>query len=362
MKQRYGEEIKQFILENVDDYPSKISKVASEKFQVSRNAIAKHLRALMKEGLLVAKGRTKDREYSLALSVDETFSIPVTAQLEEHIVWHDRVLPFLKDLPKNILAICEFGITEMINNVIDHSESPILLVEIQQDFSKVYLAVQDKGIGIFQKLQNDFNINDPRQALLELTKGKLTSDTTKHTGEGIFFTSRMFSKFCISSDGYYFDKYKEGDEWFYDFRSQEVIKGTMVLMTIEKTAKHTIKEIFDAHTSDFNEFGFTKTTVPLELLRYEGDTLISRSQAKRLMARVESFKEVILDFKDINFIGQAFADEIFRVWTNRHPETKIIVAHANKDVQQMIKRVQSNLVGNFSLVSLAKETNKGSSG
>ena len=58
----------------------------------------------------------------------------------------------------------------------------------------------------------------------------------------------------------------------------------------------------------------------MKLARYGNENLISRSQAKRLLARLEKFKIVMLDFEDVATIGRAFADEIFRVFTNNHPE------------------------------------------
>jgi anti-sigma regulatory factor (Ser/Thr protein kinase) len=351
VKARFGEQIKKFILENVEDNPSDISRITSEKFQVSRNAVAKHLRTLIKEGLLRAEGKTKDRKYDLVSYVDETFTFTVNEQLEEHIVWRDTVSPLLKDLPKNIFDICSYGITEMVNNVIDHSGSLTMGVSVERDFQWVRLAVLDEGIGIFQKIQNDFQLDDPRQALLELTKGKLTSDRTKHSGEGIFFTSRMFQKFCISSGGLYFDKYKEGDEWFLETKVQRPVKGTRVMMDIKNTATHTMEETFAAYTSEYYEYGFSKTQVPLELLQYEGEALISRSQAKRLMSRVESFKEVILDFKGINAVGRAFVDEIFRVWARNNPETKIMVVNSSEEIQKMIDAIKND--AGFSAANVA---------
>jgi len=63
-----------------------------------------------------------------------------------------------------------------------------------------------------------------------------------------------------------------------------------------------------------NDFGFSKTHIPVFLAAYGEDNLISRSQAKRLLVRFERFKEIILDFENVESIGQAFADEIFRVF------------------------------------------------
>jgi len=56
------------------------------------------------------------------------------------------------------------------------------------------------------------------------------------------------------------------------------------------------------------------------------------------MNELDKFREVILDFKHINTIGQAFADEVFRVWQTRHPNTKIASINAEENVDFMIRR------------------------
>ena len=57
----------------------------------------------------------------------------------------------------------------------------------------------------------------------------------------------------------------------------------------------------------------------------------------RIPLRFERFQEVLLDFHGVDFVGQAFADEIFRVFNLNHPEVRIAYAHANKSVLGMIR-------------------------
>ena len=100
------------------------------------------------------------------------------------------------------------------------------------------------------------------------------------------------------------------------------------------------EEIFEEFTTG-DEYGFTKTVVPVKLAQYGDEKLISRSQAKRLMARVDRFKVVILDFYNVEVIGHAFADEVFRVFARQYPRIEIIPIRANKNVKQMIQRALS---------------------
>ena len=55
------------------------------------------------------------------------------------------------------------------------------------------------------------------------------------------------------------------------------------------------------------------------------------------MARVDLFKTVVLNFEGVPTIGQAFADEIFRVFANSHPEISIVPIKQNSEVKRMIE-------------------------
>ena len=56
----------------------------------------------------------------------------------------------------------------------------------------------------------------------------------------------------------------------------------------------TTKKVFDRLTTGDNDYGFTKTVVPVDHARYGDDNLVSPSQARRLMARFDRFRTVVL--------------------------------------------------------------------
>lgn len=91
-------------------------------------------------------------------------------------------------------------------------------------------------------------------------------------------------------------------------------------------------------STDPEEYTFDKTVVPLRLAQYEGEKLVARSQARRVAHRFERFKRVELDFAGITEIGQAFADEMFRVFAAAHPQICITPLNTTPAVAQMIKR------------------------
>jgi hypothetical protein len=171
---------------------------------------------------------------------------------------------------------------------------------------------------------------------LELAKGKFTSDPNNHTGEGIFFTSKIFNRFGILSQNLTFVGNQSHEILFQDVGDD--IEGTTVIMMIKKQSDISISDVFNEYTDPDKDPGFHKTIVPVKLMQYEGESLISRSQAKRLIQRFDKFLEVVLDFEGVNIIGQAFADEVFRVFQNEHPNVHLTPVNTTTEIKNMIIR------------------------
>ena len=339
--EKHTTNIRRFILENLEEHSHDITTFTADAFDVTRNAVLYHLNHLMEEGLVAAQGATKDREYELVPIAKDAFETEITPGLEEDQIWLHVIRPTLRSLPDNVLHICEYGLSEMINNVIEHSEGDQLTIRFEQYAPKIAFTVRDDGVGIFQKIQRELDLKDPRRSILELAKGKLTTDPEHHSGEGIFFTSRMFDRFIILSKGLYFSHQDPDDDWLLDHDID--VEGTAVKMKIATHSDREITEVFDRFASDDQAYGFSKTHVPLSLATYSDENLISRSQARRLLARFRDFNEVLLDFDGVDMIGQAFADEIFRVYAKNHPEVDVIAINTNEQVEKMILRAQNKL-------------------
>ncbi len=339
--------MRDFVLRNVERHPSDIGRLVQRKFKLSRQSASKYLNDLIAEGALLGTGNTRARQYRLRYLAGDSFQLNITHDVQEDLEWRDKIRPLVAPyVDSNVLSICQHGFTEMLNNVIDHSESDTAMISVSRTAINVELIVKDYGIGIFQKIQQDFGLNDPRHALLELSKGKLTSDRSKHSGEGIFFTSRMFDSFSIRSQRLYFTRTNFAGDWLIEAdeslnNSQE---GTRVFMVIERDSPRKIKDVFDRYAAEFDDHGFTRTHVPIKLGLYDDDQLISRSAAKRVLARVNDFKEVLLDFQGVLSIGQAFADEIFRVFANEHPEVHLVVINTNATIDSMIRRAKNTSI------------------
>jgi len=334
--------ITRFIIDQVDTHQADIAAAVIARFGVTRATASNYVRRLVQSGVLDASGQTRGKRYRLK-ELDKASGIEsITPETQDDDVWRREILPHFAAAPANITAICAYGFTEMFNNVIDHADSDKSIWLFARNASIISMQIRDYGVGIFEKIQKSCGLADHRQALFELSKGKLTTDHRRHTGEGIFFTSRMFDYFSVvSADIFYSRRVDDDHQWLIDWQpTTERLPGTHIVMEIAVNSARKIEEVFSQYET--TDAGFSKTSISLTLARYALDQLISRSQGKRLMARLEGFREVILDFEGVESVGQGFADEVFRVFVLDHPTVLLIPVNMKPTVKGMVDRARQN--------------------
>jgi len=329
-------EIDQALLAQVAAHPRDLVTTVAGLIGVSRQAVVARVRVLIADGRLAKSGSSTRPLYALGPRrvLSRRYAL---AGLAEDTVWRNDVAPLLTGIATNVLDICHYGLTEIVNNAIDHSDGQWLTLDACADEEEITLSVGDDGVGIFRKIARHLDLPDARLALLELAKGKLTTDPARHTGEGVFFTSRVFDQFVIRSGGLLFDHDDVDPVDVLRDHDHEQTR-TRVSMTIARNATRTLRSVFARYSSGPDDYHFERTVVPVRLARIGEENLVSRSQAKRLLQRVDRFRRVVLDFAGVALIGQGFADEAFRVFANAHPEVELSAVNAEPDVRAMIAR------------------------
>lgn len=300
------------------------------------------LRDLVHKGLLERIGHTKGAFY--VLKKDAHRFIPhVKTRLLAQKIEEDQVFENIKGkiphrLKKNVDRIFRYAFTEMLNNAIDHSTSKYVWITVHIKHAFLVFTIRDRGIGIFEKMKDQFGLQNHREALEHLLKGKQTTDPKKHSGEGIFFTSKSVDQFIIQSAELLLLIDNEKND--FTVKSIPFLQGTLVECFLRFSSRRDMKQIFDQFTN--HDLRFKKTQIVVKL--YQWDTeFISRSQAKRLLMGIESFDTVILDFNRVEFVGQGFADEVFRVYQSAYPSKEIIPIHMNEEVSFMINRSRNRV-------------------
>ena len=258
--------------------------------------------------------------------------------LEEDLPWALDFAPFF-DLPTGLNRLVQHTFCELLNNAIDHSGGSHVTVSLRQTASQVQLLVCDNGLGLFGRIAQDFAIADPGLAMLELSKGKLTSQPQRHSGEGLFFASRLADVFDLHANAVAFQR-RAWDErgWRPQPRALKET-GTSVYAAFALDTPRTLESVRQPYSADGRGLDFARTVVPLHLIASEQVGLESRAQARRVHARLAAFARAELDFAGVPTIGQAFADELFRVAAPTRPQLELVPVNMTSAVAAMVAGV-----------------------
>ena len=94
-------------------------------------------------------------------------------------------IPYFKAIPNNVLEICEFGITALLNNVVDHAKAKHFTIKLLIADKTIKISIMDDGIGIFRNVSEKLNLDNRHLSALELAKGKMTTDPDNHSGDDL---------------------------------------------------------------------------------------------------------------------------------------------------------------------------------
>lgn len=310
-----------------------------ELLGITRQALGVHLRPLIESGKVIKSGSTRAARYSLAERGSPSLVLTkelALAGLDEAEVYEAlaSTMNLRGQLRPNVEAITRYVFTEILNNAIDHSEASRSKIMFRLDAGAVSFEVRDPGIGLFHSIASKLGLADEQTAMLELVKGKTTTMKERHTGEGLFFSSKAADQLVLRSHRIQLEWNQAKDDVFVSAR--RFLRGTRVDFRLLRGTRRKLEEVFNEFAPEEYDYRFQKTKVHVKLLQAD---YVSRSEAKRLLAHLEKFREILLDFKDVRSIGQGFADEIFRVFSNRHPEIQIGCRNADPVVAAMLRHV-----------------------
>jgi len=334
------------ILATVRETPT-LASTAAERTGLSRVAVSRRIKKLADTGYLERHGSGTRQTYSSGINhfwLLQTDVATVAQSGGEFGAWERHVAPLLQELPGNMVNLANIAFTEMINNVLDHSQASHVMMAAHVFGGQLQMLVADDGVGIFRRIAQALELFDDRLALLELAKGKFTTAPDAHSGMGVFVSSRMLDGFAIDSKGLTFDL-RLGAQKLAAFNwvdatalSRAAGQGTVVRMDLALNTTRTAQAVYKTYFSPDTVGGdaFHTTEVPVRLAQLSSQ-LTSRSQGKWVVERATQFKTVVLDFAGVSLVGQGFVDEVFRVFATAHPEVQLKPVNLLPEVAQALQ-------------------------
>lgn len=331
------EKVMRYLLEKISAGKKGIVADTTDAFPVSKSTVYNYLAELIKGGM-IAETEESPCGYALVGS-EQTFTYDNGGQLEEDILYRDDILPLFSNYSKETQNVWAYSFCEMMNNAIEHSGAERITVTVRTTALHTEMMISDNGVGIFKNIQAFLRETENKTVSLidcaaYLLAGKFTTNTRRHSGEGIFFTSHALDEFAIFSDGVVFvrDRYDESTK-----ADVPRGKGTTVFMKLSNDTKKRMVDVFERFSNV--EKGFYRTHIPL-LHLFPSGFPVSRSEARRLTAMLARFTEAVLDFRGIEDVGQAFVHEVFVVWAGENPDFKLTTENENSETKRSLARFQ----------------------
>ncbi len=200
------------------------------------------------------------------------------AGLQEDLPWQRDFAPHFS-LPPAVARMAQHAFSELLDNVIEHSGGTHVAVSMRTTALHLQLLVSDDGCGVFERIQQRFGIGDSTMAMLELSKGKLTSAPDRHGGHGLFFTSRLADVFDVHANHRAF-QCRGWDRHSWHPTKAVAREGTSIYIAINLDTPRTLDQVLQAHSRSAEGHGAESTCVPLPLTTGPQTRLVSRTQAK----------------------------------------------------------------------------------
>lgn len=318
-------------------HPHTLVQEVMSRTGITRSTAHKALKRLIQLNWLVNEGTVRRPNYRPGLLRQVVRRYDLNG-LSEDTPWSQDFAPFFV-LPAEVRRMTQHAFCELLNNAIDHSEGSAVTVSLRQTPSQVQLLVSDDGRGLFDKISHVFAIADPQVAMLELSKGKLTGQPLRHTGRGLFFTSKLADVFDLHANDMAFQHREWSRAGWLPGRALRH-QGTSVYFSVSLDTTRTLDAVLQSFSLNGASYGFERTVVPLRLVSNAQSGLESRSQARRVADRLSQFQRAEVDFEGVPFVGHSFVDELFRVLGPQHGQTELVPVNMCPAVAAMVNSVR----------------------
>ena len=324
--------VRSYILKNISEHPDNIIKDTSVHFDISVQAVYKHIKFLLNEGKIYKRSHAR---FALSSNNEKCFSLKISSALNPNQVWDTFLKDHFSNVRKNVYNICINGFIEVLKNAVKFSEGSSITIRFAQCSSIVSIWVTDNGTGIYEKIRRGHCYPDLRECAFQLSKGILSSSIDSSIGQSLYLISWCFDVFEICANGVCYHKDLNNDDWYIGSKESSS-SGTSVRMSIDINSERSLKDVCRDYRLKKNT-GFADTHILVDLAVFDEENFLSRTQARRILHKLNKFSKITLDFTNAKVVGNAFVDEIFRVFHEKNPDIELEYINANPDIEFMIK-------------------------
>lgn len=273
---------------------------------------------------------------------------------EQLLTVFENILLHQLQITGQMISVVKYLIGEAMDNIVDHADVTNGWIMVQNYPTKGFLdiCILDSGIGLlgtYKKFGFD-NISSDTEALEQAINGKSTKQITETRGYGIDTSRRMLvdglkGKYLLFS-GAVFYVYTKDLEQITPLNRNNKWNGTILALRIPKLVPQSFTYFFLFRVRGCYLINYyiilTQMENVINIQNYLPATITSRKSIELFKTKMFLKKQYsyVFDFKNIDFISRAFADELFHFINDN--KMKIEFINANPNILEMFNVVQKN--------------------
>lgn len=338
MKTSRADEIRKFILENVDSNPNGIATQTAKKFRISRPGVHRHINSLLESGHLAKIGHRRKTRYARTTERQQIWVVKRSEIKSAPEVWEQTCAKKLRVFKSNVIDLLQWGFCQVLQNALEHTQCKELAIFYEFSGKSIHLSLLDDGMGIFESVSQSNQIADLREAALKIMNAPFAQN---HSGPGLAWCAKLFDSLLIRSNGLEYCRFGNED-WYLDNAPSDEHMGTLVQLSLDIATTRTLASVLQPGGGCPAD----RQHVFVKMLELKNEVYLTREDAQNLLFDLDGFKEIVLDFKAVRNVGYHFTHEIFCFYQSKNPEVEISYLNTNSNIKFMIERCQVGPLGN----------------
>ncbi len=360
--------IRAFILENLEAHPRDIVRLARQRYGISRQAVNRHLHALEAEGLVEGRGSTRARRWRLrGRRVAAATLRPGTPVARPDRIWRVAFEPALAGATERLRENARRILEAVVDAAAARAGATRLRIDALATPTGLDVGVWDDGPGLFARLaRTPGGLELARFDLVRGARFGAPAAGRPRAGGGhapgeppagrgasarpdpapavapddgsLLVAMRLADAFVAAADGIALGWDGREERWaaLGDDAVEIPARGTRMAFHVDAEPRRTPADVLDALRAG-DGAPMSRAHVPVALLPGAGEAPRSPGDARRLVEGLERCVEILLDFRGVDAIGEAFARELFGTWRAQHPGVSLVTMGASPDVRAVIR-------------------------
>ena len=215
-----------------------------------------------------------------------------------------------------------------------HSEGRQASCQVSRVDDSIVITVQDDGLGIFERVMQEYRCLSKVEAIGELLKGARVFTSSPSAGLARLVWSVDFA--TIEANQLRLSLMGRSRDWAIS-EGRSVRPGTSIALEIREDLLDGLERSIQSIVPPLG-----RVFLPVAAFQQKASgRILDRRDAKRLLRGVARHPELIVDFRFVETVAHSFVEYLFVDFRAMHPQSSLVPINLNSSIRSMINFVMN---------------------